>query len=100
MLGSCKQGKGWERSNKHCAPFRLDSLGSVSFTTVPLHSYQILGSTLDKMTTTFGILALASLAQAQFGGGGGGRGGGGGGGSQLAMLRFGCSQTVIDRIDP
>jgi len=48
------------------------------------------------MAATFGILALASLAHAQ----GGRGGGGGGGGSQLAMLRFGCSQTVIDRIDP
>jgi len=39
------------------------------------------------------LLALAALAEAapQFGGGGG---------SRPTMLRFGCSQLVIDRIDP
>lgn len=40
------------------------------------------------------LLSLATVANAlpQFGGGGGGGG--------TAMLRFGCAQTVIDRIDP
>ena len=40
----------------------------------------------------FGLLSLAGAAYAapQFGGGGGGS----------AMLRFGCAQAVIDRIDP
>ena len=39
-----------------------------------------------------GLLALAALAEGapQFGGGGTG----------TAMLRFGCSQAVIERIDP
>ena len=38
------------------------------------------------------ILALAAATQArpQFGGGGGG----------ITMLRFGCAQVVVDRIDP
>lgn len=42
------------------------------------------------------LLALAAFAEAapQFGGGGGGGGGG------TTMLRFGCTQTVIDRLDP
>ena len=41
-----------------------------------------------------GLLALAALVEGapQFGGGGGGGG--------TAMLRFGCSQAVIERIDP
>ncbi len=41
------------------------------------------------------LLALAAFAEAapQFGGGGGGGGG-------TTMLRFGCSQVVIDRLDP
>jgi hypothetical protein len=41
------------------------------------------------MSPWLGLLALAGLAQAQRGSGGG-----------SAMLRFGCSQIVIDRIDP
>lgn len=41
------------------------------------------------------ILALAATARAipQFGGGGGFGGG-------TTMLRFGCAQIVIDRLDP
>lgn len=41
------------------------------------------------------LLTLAPLVGAapQFGGGGGGGGG-------LTMLRFGCTQVVIDRLDP
>lgn len=40
----------------------------------------------------FVLLSLTAAVQAapQFGGGGGG----------TAMLRFGCAQAVIDRIDP
>jgi hypothetical protein len=40
---------------------------------------------------SFAIVALAAVAEAlpQFGGGG-----------QSTMLRFGCAQVVIDRIDP
>jgi len=42
------------------------------------------------------VLAFAAFAQAQRAGGG--RGGGMSGGG--AMLRFGCSQVVIERLDP
>lgn len=47
------------------------------------------------------IIALAAIAEAlpQFGGGFGGGGGGGFGGG-TTMLRFGCAQIVIDRLDP
>lgn len=41
-----------------------------------------------------GLLALTAAVQAAPQRGGGGMSGGG------AMLRFGCAQTVIDRIDP
>jgi hypothetical protein len=44
----------------------------------------------SKMTKWFGLLAIAAVAHAQ----------GGGGSSGLAMLRFGCSELSIDRIDP
>ncbi len=47
------------------------------------------------------LLAFVALAQAapQFGGG---RGGGGGGstGHGTSLVRFGCSQVVIERLDP
>lgn len=51
------------------------------------------------------LLTLAATAKAlpQFDGGfGGGFGGGGGGGfgGGTTMLRFGCAQIVIDRLDP
>ncbi|KAK0723369.1 hypothetical protein B0T26DRAFT_750644 [Lasiosphaeria miniovina] len=46
---------------------------------------------------SLGLLAFAAAVQAAPQGFGGGGGGGGGGG---AMLRFGCAQAVIDRIDP
>lgn len=49
------------------------------------------------------ILSLAAIAEAlpQFGGGfGDGFGGGGGFGGGTTMLRFGCAQIVIDRLDP
>ena len=52
----------------------------------------------------FFVLLFSSLVDAmpqRGGGGGGGNGNGGvaqGGGSSL--IRFGCSQIVIDRIDP
>jgi hypothetical protein len=42
------------------------------------------------MTKWFGLLALAAGVHAQ----------GRGGSSGLAMLRFGCSELSIDRIDP
>lgn len=49
------------------------------------------------------LLAFASLASAMPQFGGGGRGGGGGGGSTghgTSLIRFGCSQVVIERLDP
>jgi hypothetical protein len=51
-------------------------------------------------STLLGLTALAEAAP-QFGGGFGGGGGGGGGfGGGTTMLRFGCTQIVIDRLDP
>lgn len=41
------------------------------------------------------ILALVAASQARPQ-----RAGGGGGGGGITMLRFGCAQVVIDRIDP
>lgn len=54
----------------------------------------------------FFVLLFSSLVDAmpQRGGGGGGGGGGGNGGvaqgGGSSLIRFGCSQIVIDRIDP
>jgi len=48
----------------------------------------------------FGGLFLAALAEArpQFGGGLGGGGGGTSGG--YSLIRFGCSQVSLQRVDP
>ena len=78
---------GWGREWTLCPSQPLAS----SYTRLLSRPYLL--ETNGKISNMFwSVLAFAALAEAlpQFGGGSGG----------LAMLRFGCSQAVIERIDP
>lgn len=67
---------------------------------------QASSSSFQKLAMLFFVLLFSSLVDAmpQRGGGGGGGGGNGNGGvaqgGGSSLIRFGCSQIVIDRIDP
>lgn len=95
--GPCSRCLGGSESNNHGVahlnPPR--TLKYISFSVgLPVSSYPVTFQPQpqpNRVTMLFSTLLLAGLAQALPQGGGG---------SGFTMLRFGCSQVVIDRIDP